>query len=273
MVNMYKSQLFLRGTTATLAYQGAVVPSWNEYKSDPFWSQSGKLFAFTSFAQPDLGTYNPTGLNGDMKRGGQIVIATAGNTSINDDARVLVAREPNVTKSYPAISHDDQLVVYDQSACGLDPDLYADVSGTPQVGVYGSQTCDGYDDSSAALWLTTPAGAAPVRLSAANGLASDNSFPRWSPNSGTFRGQRLYWLVFSSRRPYGLQVNTGTPLSTKAQLWFAAVVIGSELFADPSFAPVWLPNQNPQVVATVPNLVPTDNHVPQWAKTAVPIPN
>ncbi len=278
MVNMYKSQLLLHGTSATLANEGPVTPSWGEYKSDPFWSQTGKYLVFTSFAQPDIGTYNTAGLNGDMKRGGQIVIASATATAINDDAKVLVGRENNVTKYYPAISNDDALVVYNQSNCGADPDVYTNLSA--QVGVYGQQTCDGYDDSSAALWLTSPSHSQPVRLDVANSgttpgdprLTYDNSWPRWSPDNGTFRGQKLYWLAFSSRRPYGLQVNNGTPLSTKPQIWFAAIVIGSELFGDPSSPPVWLPNQNPTVSGTLQNQVPTGNHVPQWVKVAVPIP-
>ena len=271
MVNMYRSAFLLRGTTASLVNQGPVVPSWNEYKSDPFWSASGKLFVFASFAAPDVGMYNPTGLNGDMKRGGQIVIASATDSAVHDDARVLVAREANLTKYYPVISSDDQLVAYDQSACGLDPDVYAD----PQIGSYGSQTCDGYDDSSASLWLTTPAGSTPVRLDNLNGglAATDNSRPQWGPASGTFRGQQLYWLVFSSRRPYGLQVNLGPPSTTRAQLWLGAVLIGGALpVVDPSFAPVWLPNQNPTPLGGVPNQAPADNHTPQWARAAVVIP-
>jgi hypothetical protein len=272
MVNMYKSQLRLQGANASLPFQGMVVPSWAEYKSDPFWSQSGKFLAFTSFAVPDIGTYNPTGLNGDMKRGGQIMIATAEATQIHDDARVLVRREANVTKYYPAISNDDKLVVYNQSNCTGDTDLYT--NPVTMEGVYGAQTCDGYDDSSASLWLTSPEGAQPVRLDTANGSlpTNDNSWARWSPDNGTFRGQRLYWVAFSSRRPYGLQVNLGTPLSTKPQIWFAAILIGGELFGDPSYPPVWLPNQNLTVPGGLLNQVPTGNHVPQWVKVAVPIP-
>jgi hypothetical protein len=274
MVNMFASQLLLHGTTATLANEGPVVPSWTENKTDPFWSQSGKVFVFTSFAQPDVGTYNTAGLNGDMKRGGQIAITTAGATSIDDAAHVLVPREANITKYYPSVSNDDQLIVYNQSTCSFDPDLYTNLAVTPQVGVYGSQTCDGYDDSSASLWMTSPTGAQPVKLTVANGASAtnDNSWPRWSPDNGTFRGQKLYWLAFSSRRPYGFQVNTGTPATTKPQLWFSAVVVGGELFGDPSHAPVWLPNQNPTVNGALPNQVPTGNHVPQWVKVAVPIP-
>jgi hypothetical protein len=274
MVNMYKSKLYLHGTTASLMAEGEVAASYTDaYKSDPFWSQSGKYFAFTSFAVPDAVPqyYNPTGLNGDMKRGGQISIATASATGINNDAHVLVPRENNITKYYPAISNDDALVVYNQSTCGVDPDVYTNLS--TGVGVYGAQTCDGYDDSSATLWLTSPSGSVPQRLDNANGGATnDNSWPRWSPDNGTFRGQKLYWLAFSSRRPYGLQVNNGGPMTTKPQLWFSAVLQGAEINPDPSRPPVWLPNQNPTPVGQLPNQTPTGNHVPQWVKVAVPIP-
>lgn len=276
MVNMYQSKLFLHGTTSSLLNQGEVAAGFaDQYKSDPFWSQSGKFFAFTSFDTPDVSVqyYNPTGLNGDMKKGGQIAIASATATGINNDAHVLVAREANVTKYYPAISNDDALVVYNQSACGLDPDVYTNVPAG--IGVYGAQTCDGYDDSSATLWLTTPMGGTPQRLDNANGgpgATYDNSWPRWSPDNGTFRGTKLYWLAFSSRRPYGLQVNNGGPMTTKPQLWFAAVLIGQETVLDPSSPPVWLPNQNPTPQGALQNSLPTGNHVPQWVKVAVEIP-
>jgi hypothetical protein len=275
MVNMFRSQLILHGTNATLANQGAVVPSFAGYKTDPFWSQSGKFFVFTSFATPDIGTYNSTGLNGDMKRNGGIAIATGEDTMVHDDASVLVAAETNVTKYYPAISNDDKYVVYNQSTCGADPDVYTNTASNPQVGVYGSQRCDGYDDSSAQLWLTTTTKAFPIILKNANGDgAFDNSWPRWSPDNGMFRGQRLYWLAFSSRRPYGLQVNVNqsAPLTTRPQLWFAAVLSGDEFANDPSFRPVWLPNQNPMPTGRALNEVANGNHVPQWVKVAVVIP-
>ena len=159
MVNMYQSKLFLRGTTASLTNQGEVAGSFaDQYKSDPFWSQSGKYFVFTSFAVPDVSVqyFNPTGLNGDMKRNGQIAIASATATGINNDAHVLVPRENNITKYYPAVSNDDALVVYNQSTCGVDPDVYTNLS--TGAGLYGAQTCDGYDDSSATLWLVATMG-------------------------------------------------------------------------------------------------------------------
>jgi hypothetical protein len=263
---MFQSKLWLStvtvtGTTGMATKVGAVVPTWmgqEGYATDPFWSQDGTRFVFTSFATPSTGLYNTTGLNGDMKKGGQIVIATADDTGVHDDAHSLVGRGNNLTSYYPSISHDSKLVVFNTSTCGTDPDTNKSATD------YGNQSCDGYDDSSAKLWTVSPDGGASHELLLANGNgAYDNSWPRFSPDKGTFRGQDLYWVAFSSRRPYGMQVNTGTLATTKPQLWIAGVRRGEIIVGDPSSAPVWLPAQNP--VQSAPN----GNHVPQWVKVAV----
>jgi WD40-like Beta Propeller Repeat len=272
MVSMFRSKLYLTqvtvtGTTGTVARSGTapIMPSWTEYASDPFWSLDGSLFAFTSFDQPDIGTYNPDGLNGDMKRRGKIAMASADANGVHDDAHDIVPRMNNVTSFYPSISNDNKLVVFNQSTCGTDPDVNRpDVDPTR----YGNQTCDGYDDSSSTVWIVSPGGN-PVRLDAANGPAgSGNSWPRFSPDKGYFRGQLIYWIAFSSRRAYGTQVNNYNPpmpAATHPQLWVAAVRTGEVIVGDPSWAPVWLPTQNPKQAA------PQGNHVPQWVKFVVVI--
>ena len=128
MISMFRSKLYqtnvtISGTTGTVTRAGAVVPSWTEYASDPFWSPDGSLFVFTSFDQPDIGTYNTDGLNGDMKRRGKIAIASADMMGVHDDAHDLVPRMANVTSFYPSISNDSKLVVFNQSTCGTDPDV------------------------------------------------------------------------------------------------------------------------------------------------------
>jgi hypothetical protein len=266
MINMYKSKLYLRSTDfmSMIMNNAEVVPSTGDpYRTDPFWSQDGMMFAFTGFSTPSMGLYNTTGLNGDEKIGGQIWVASAERTAVHDDAKVVVGRQSGVTNYYPAISNDDMLLVYNQSSCGnggTDPNRAATD--------YGNGPCDGYDDWTATLWMTTPTGGTQIRLDNANGTQpASNSWPRWSPDNGFFRGRRLYWIAFSSRRAYGLQVNYSvTPMNAKPQLWFTGILTGDEFQGDPSFAPVWLPNQNP--VPTTPN----GNHVPQWVAVAVPIP-
>jgi len=264
MINSYRGDLYLREVNATLTDVAAVLNSvQTEKKTDPFWSADGALFAFTSWVPGQNGALpaaDPDALNGDTRAGGQIWVANSDGATVQDAARLVVPRAPGVTSYYPALSDDSNLMVFNQSSC----------SGPPTPGTTGINPCDGYDDLSARLFLVPPTGGAPIALDNANGAgANSNSWPRFSPDHGTFRGQRLYWIAFSSRRPYGLQVNTGTTVANpgKPQLWFTAVAITDGGFPtrDPSFPPIWLPDQNP---AQAP---PNGNHVPQWVRRVVPI--
>jgi len=174
-----------------------------------------------------------------------------------------VPRMNNVTSFYPSISNDSKLVVFNQSTCGADPD----VNRSDANSLYGNQSCDGYDDSSSTLWIVNPTGGNPVKLDNANGPAgSGNSWPRFSPDKGNFRGELIYWIAFSSRRAYGSQVNyNAAPSATKPQLWISAVRTGENIVGDPSWSPVWLPTQNPKQGS------PQGNHVPQWVRVVVVI--
>ena len=87
-----------------------------------------------------------------------------------------------------------------------------------------------------------------------------------------FRGRNLYWVAFSSRRPYGLQLNQVTAdlqasiNASKPQLWFAAIFAPEELSqGDPSFSAIWLPGQNPD------QTTPNGNHVPIWIEPVVQV--
>ena len=179
--------------------------------------------------------YNPTGLNGDMKRGGQIAHRLGRpTTGINNDAHVLVPRENNITKYYPAISNDDALVVYQPEHLRRRPRRHTRTSRRA-CGVYGAQTCDGYDDSSATLWLDQPDGlGAATPRQRQRRCTNDNSWPRWSPDNGTFRGQQALLagvLVAAALRLAGEQRRR--PMTTKPQLWFAGGAEGGEIGAGP----------------------------------------
>jgi hypothetical protein len=267
MVSMYSSKLYfntvvVNGAAATVTQQRPAFPTSapDPYQSDPFWSHDGALLAFTSFNQPAPA---PGGTNGDLKPNGQIAIADATATTVTDNARVLVARGNNLSNYYPCISEDSAYVVFNQSICGSGNDP------SPLGGGYGVGTCDGYDDASAKLWWVPASGGTTVRLDNANGGANnnyDNSWPRFSPDVGTFRGNKLYWVAFSSRRPYGVQANTAGLSGSEPQLWFAGVSVGEINVGDPSYSPVWLPGQNPMGNATL-----YGNHVPQWVRVAIQI--
>jgi hypothetical protein len=192
-------------------------------------------------------------------------MASATNSGVNDDASVLVPRESNISKYYPCTSEDSNYVVFNESNCGGD-------DPAPLGGGYGKGSCDGYDDASALLWWVPSSGGDAVRLDYANGIINgnvtnySNSWPRFSPDVGTFRGQTLYWIAFSSRRPYGVQLNTNGITQSQPQLWFTGVTSAEVSFGDPSRAPVWLPGQN-----VMGNGAAYGNHVPQWVKVAITI--
>jgi hypothetical protein len=275
MVSMYKSKLYfntvaVNGTSATIAESGLALPTSataiDPYQSDPFWSHDGSLLVYTSFNTAAAASTqgNPGGLNGDLKTGGQIAIADATPEAVTDDARVLVPRVSGTTSYYPCVSEDSSYVVFNESDCGGDPTA-TDINYNGTAG-YGTGVCDGYDDSSAKLWWVSASGGAGVRLDNANGGSAnyDNSWPRFGPDVGSFRGRKLYWVAFSSRRPYGVQNNTAGLLTSQPQLWFAAVTPGQVNVGDPSFAPVWLPGQNPMGNGNA-----YGNHVPQWVKVAI----
>jgi hypothetical protein len=91
-------------------------------------------------------------------------------------------------------------------------------------------------------------------------------------------------MAFSSRRPYGATLTGSEDGSTQPQLWFAAVAVSPDgtLSGDPSFAPVYLPQQNsalPEpvdggVASAAPSSgpsMPKGNHIPQWVVKYVPI--
>ncbi len=263
LVTMSYGVLTLRAADATLAAEGQpLFPEVTEEKSHPFWGPSGEHVAFVSWtpSQADISSGHVTG---DMVQGGQIWLAPSDGQSITGQASLLVPRATGITSYYPSISDDDNLVVFNQSSC----------SGPPNTaGSWGAGPCDGYNDISATLQLVPSAGGTPIALTNANGgddPLTTNSWPRWSPDHGLFRGKRLYWVAFSSRRPYGLALPglVGAD-TTKPQLWFAAIAVddaGAVPTSDPSFAAVWLPGQDPSMVG------PRGNHTPAWTSHAVPI--
>jgi len=262
MVTMSYGNLTLRTADASLGviqdhlFADAIS---TERLSHPFWSPGGSHFAFVSWT-PSAADVSANHITGDMVQGAQIWIADSDGTAMTSTPRVLVPRAANITSYYPAISDDDRFVVFNQSDC----------TGPANGGAWGAGACDGYNDISATLHVVPVAGGAPIALTRANGgdaPLTTNSWPRWSPDHGTFRGKRLYWVAFSSRRAYGL-VLSGTNIDRKPQLWFAAVAVsddGSAPTVDPSFAPVWLPGQDPDPTG------PRGNHTPAWTSKIVVI--
>ncbi|WP_437810981.1 hypothetical protein [Sorangium sp. So ce1078] len=257
MVNAFRGGLTLRRADETLDAVGDLFGEAGERLTQPFWSPDGKHLAFVAW-QPGENGAGPE-LYGDTVRGAQILIAASDGAGAFDAPQVLVPREQDRTHYYPAISDDGAWVVFNTSRC----------DGPPGNGPAGNDPCDAYDDNSARLQVIPVEGGAPVDLARANGDDTwANSWPRFGPSHDTYRGKNIYWVAFSSRRPYGLRLPGSSDGTTKPQLWFAAVTLapGGEIEGDPSFAPVWMPQQNDDMTD------PTGNHIPQWAEKALPVP-
>jgi hypothetical protein len=277
MVQELQGQLFLRSADATLASQGPLFASMTESLTQPTWSATGDRLAFASWV-PSLSiphAYDSKDLNGNETPNAQIWTASIDGTTFGTPS-LLVPRVSNATEYYPAFSDDAALVVFNESSC-MGP-------ATGGADGYGASPCDGYDDPSARLRLVEAGGGAPVELDRASGRTAGwptsgtwtNSWPRFAPSHGTFQGKTLYWVAFSSRRAYGATFAGSADGSTPPQLWFAGVTVDAsgKLSGDPSFAPVWLPQQNSATPEVLPDGgtsqplggdgTPTGNHIPQW---------
>lgn len=286
LVQSLQGQLLPRAADATLADEGG--PLFAGAGTDPaltmpFWSAKGDLFAFVGYTPAGSPAYDTGDLNGNETVGAQIWTAPVTGSTFGPP-KLLVPRVSGASEFYPAISDDSALVVFNESSC--------DGPSSPGADGYGESPCDGYDDPSARLRLVAASGGSPVELDRASGRTADwpksgtwtDSWPRWAPSHGVFQGKNLYWMAFSSRRPYGATLAGSEDGSTQPQLWFAAVAIAPDggLSGDPSFAPVYLPQQNsalPEPVdggaaSSAPAAsagTPKGNHVPQWVVKYVPI--
>jgi hypothetical protein len=267
MLQSVESVLVLRSADKNLStlnpnvFGSAIAP---EMATTPFWSPKGDLVAFTGWV-PDAAAnfqYDNSDTNGDQTPNSEIWAATVTGDMTFGTPYKLVPQVSGKSEYYPAISDDSAFVVFNESSCNGPP--------TPGSDGYGLSPCDSYDDPSATLRLvSTQMGATPVYLTNASGTDTwTNSWPRFAPTHGTFQGKTLYWVAFSSRRPYGARLpgsNNPNSNDTEPQLWFAAIAVdpSGNLTADPSFAPVWMPQQNPSGGPQ------RGNHSPQWVTKAV----
>ena len=256
----FRGELLVRSADASLAELAtlASAATAGEALSQPFWSADGQKLAYVGWVPGQNGASASS--NGDVVRGAQIFVTELDGTTVSTTS-VVVPRTAGRSSYYPAISDDGQWLVFDQSRC----------DGPAGFHPYGNDACDGYDDASAQVFVAPIAGGTPVALARLNGSDTfTNSWPRWSPSHGSFRGKSIYFVAFSTKRPYGLRLAGSNDGSTPPQLWIAAVALEPGEVpgpGDPSFAPVWLPLQDDDMDN------PTGNHVPQWAAAALPIPN
>lgn len=128
---------------------------------------------------------------------------------------------------YPAFSPDGSLVVFNQSP----------------------SNANSYDAKDAEVWVVRSDGGAPIKLTRAS--TGGDSWPKWTPVVQKYKGGNLLWVTFSSRRQYGLRLESGKT----AQIWMTAIDLErAKSGADPSYPAFWLPFQD----------VASGNHIAQW---------
>jgi hypothetical protein len=195
----------------------------------PDWSPDGKTIVYAKMQTP-----MPIGGNPGVDSASLEVIRESGGAWSAPQTLVPFGGS---NKYYPSFSPDSGWVLFNRSPSNK----------------------SSYDAPDAEVWVTSAkGGSAAVKLARAS--TGGDSWPKWAPVEHSWRGKKIFWLTFSSRRVYGLhpqvmkqdQNGVSQPV---AQLWMVA--FDPERAAqgqDPSFPAFWLPFQEPD----------SGNHIAQW---------
>jgi hypothetical protein len=215
------------GATGALGKSGDA----NKRRMSPTWSRDGNSIVYMS---GELGI-NPFELKGPVDLYVMPYANRAGATSSAPAKKIEGASDPARSEYYPALSPDDQWVVFNalQDNGGL------------------------YDNPKAELFIIPTSGGNKIRLSAndppsCSGKVSPgitNSWPKWSPEVQERNGKKYYWVVFSSRRHDKTQ---------KPQLYMSPIVIDTsgEVTTYPA---IYFRNQE-----SIPSWDQWGNHTPAW---------
>jgi len=173
---------------------------------------------------------------------GSIVTRSFDGTTFGPQ-KVLVANATSAANYYPSYSPDGQWIAF-----------------TRTVG-------RSYSDPSATIYVIRADGSgAPIRLDAAmTGTdGQTNSWARWAPYSASLGSEPIYWITFSSMRPFGVLPGTPNPFNqpdgVDSQIWMtpffpARAATGQ----DPSGPAFRLPFQD----------FTSSNHIAQWTQAVV----
>ena len=165
-----------------------------------------------------------------------------------------------VIRSFDAASNTfgapTTLVPYAQGAANYYPSFSPD----GQWVVFTRTSNYSYNDGSAETWLVKADGSQPpVQLATANLTGNlTNSWARWVPFAQTFgaRNEPLFYLTFSSQRPFGVRI----PGGGRPQIWMTPVFPARAAAGnDPSGNAFRVPFQD----------VSTANHIAQWTQAVV----
>ena len=234
-----KKQIMVsNGVTLSLrdATTGAAVQDMAGEGAMPDWSPDGNSIVYAKSNQSPpcfAGLCAATGVS----EASLFVLKNAGGTWGNPVGLVAAGGQ---NAFYPSYSPDGAWVGFNRGSVGMNAK---------------GETKSSYDAPDAALWAVAAAGGSPVALARAGSTHGD-SWPKWMVQTQNYRGKKLMWLTFSSRRAYGLRLAA----DQNAQIWMAAFDPDAAAQGkDPSFAAFWLPFQE----------ISSGNHIAQWVTKVV----
>ncbi|HEY0250706.1 MAG TPA: hypothetical protein VGC41_04235, partial [Kofleriaceae bacterium] len=181
---------------------------------------------------PNLGPYNFYALDGSV-----VIRSFDDATNTFGAPTTLIPGDASGYNYYPSFSPDSQWILFTKTAAG------------------------NYDNATAETWVVKADGSSPpIKLALADTAAANltNSWPRWVPFSQTFgsAGESLFYLTFSSKRPYGQRI----PGGGRPQIWMTPFFPDRAAQGqDPTGAAFRVPFQD----------VATNNHIAQWTQQVV----
>lgn len=122
-----------------------------------------------------------------------------------------------------------------------------------------------YSDASAEIWVVKADGTqAPIQLVAADGTGSGvtNSWARWTPFPQTYgpNSEQLFYITFSSLRPFGVRPLSTSSWGSDPQIWMAPFFPDRAIAGqDPTGPAFRMPFQD----------LMSGNHIAQWTEAIV----
>jgi TolB protein len=225
----------LTGLRFLSAVDGSLVEDHvtNAAASMPNWSPDGQHIVYVAYPGRSIaGLFDETGVaSGSITRLDQVGGAwTVGPTLV-----------PSMGDNnfHPSYSPDGAWVIYNRSASNISSLGEDPMGGTSRI-------------ADAALWVVSSEGGTPISMDTAHGLS--DQWPRFNPTVFHDAGHDLYWMVWASRRAYGLRLDE----DTRSQLWMAAFSPSRAAAGmDPTSVPFWVPFQDMTMA----------NHLAQWVST------